>query len=342
MKYTLSPSKIREEILEMFSLGLVPYVRSSPGLGKTSIYHQIAKDYNLKLIDLSVGTATPEDFMGYPHKVGNKATFLPFDHFPLEGDEIPKGYNGWLLFLDEFSSGSKAVQAAAYKLVLSRFAGSYKLHDNCLIACAGNREIDNAVVVKLSTAMKSRLVHYEMVGNVPDFVEWATAEALDFRVISFAEFMPSVIEKFDPNHSGETFPCPRTIAMLGKAMIGKTINADLGPRIAGMVGDGTCVEFLGYARAFGRIKSYNEIVKNADSTSVPDELSVRHATIAMLASQAKSEDLDAILVYVKKFSLEFQIVFMRKLTITQPTYRYDHKGFGKYLMDMMRYLSGEQ
>lgn len=39
--------------------------------------------------------------------------FMPFNIFPLENTPLPKGKNGWLLFLDEFNSAPKDVQAAA-------------------------------------------------------------------------------------------------------------------------------------------------------------------------------------------------------------------------------------
>lgn len=33
--------------------------------------------------------------------------------FPLKGSKIPEGYEGWLIFLDEFMSADKFTQAAA-------------------------------------------------------------------------------------------------------------------------------------------------------------------------------------------------------------------------------------
>lgn len=41
--------------------GLVPMLRGSPGMGKSSIVHQIAKEYNLKVIDLRLSQCDPTD-----------------------------------------------------------------------------------------------------------------------------------------------------------------------------------------------------------------------------------------------------------------------------------------
>lgn len=92
---------------------LVPMLVGSPGSGKSQIVHQIAKEYNLKVIDLRLSQCDPTDCMGFPQISDGKADYVPMKTFPIEGDVIPKGYSGWLLFLDEFNSASPAVQAAA-------------------------------------------------------------------------------------------------------------------------------------------------------------------------------------------------------------------------------------
>ena len=51
---------------------------------------------------------------GLPHFTKDgKAEFMPFNIFPLENTPLPKDKDGWLLFLDEFNSATKMVQAAA-------------------------------------------------------------------------------------------------------------------------------------------------------------------------------------------------------------------------------------
>ena len=135
---------------------LVPMLVGSPGCGKSQIIYKIAQDYNLKVIDLRLAQCDPTDLAGFPTVNGKKADYLPMAHFPIEGDEIPKGYSGWLLFLDEMTSAPPAIQAAAYKLILDRMVGSHHLHKNVAIVGAGNLETDNAIVQPMSTALQSR------------------------------------------------------------------------------------------------------------------------------------------------------------------------------------------
>ena len=115
--FTMTPKEVRAAILECFEARLVPFIQSSPGIGKSAIVASIAKEFDLELIDLRLSQCAPEDLMGLPMRLGEgtemKAAFAPFAMFPVVGDKLPKGKNGWLLFLDEFNSGTKMVQAAA-------------------------------------------------------------------------------------------------------------------------------------------------------------------------------------------------------------------------------------
>lgn len=92
---------------------LVPMLVGSPGCGKSQIIYKIAEDYNLKVIDLRLSQCDPTDLAGFPTVAGKKADYVPMAHFPIEGDPIPAGYSGWLLFLDEATSAPPAIQAAA-------------------------------------------------------------------------------------------------------------------------------------------------------------------------------------------------------------------------------------
>lgn len=91
----------------------VPFLKGSPGVGKSQIVHQIAAQYGLKVIDLRLSQCDPTDLLGFPQINNGKADYAPMSTFPIEQDKIPTGFNGWLLFLDEMSSATPAVQAAA-------------------------------------------------------------------------------------------------------------------------------------------------------------------------------------------------------------------------------------
>ena len=98
----------------LISSGIPTNLLSSPGLGKSDLIKAIAKELNLKLIDIRLSTCDPCDLVGVPNIQNGRSVWSPNTAFPLQGmDEVPEGYEGFLLFLDEITNAPMAVQAAA-------------------------------------------------------------------------------------------------------------------------------------------------------------------------------------------------------------------------------------
>ena len=89
--YRCTPDQVKQFTITCIQASLVPFIQSSPGCGKSQIVKQIAKEYNLQLIDLRLSTCDPTDLTGLPHFTqDNKAEFMPFNIFPLENTPLPK------------------------------------------------------------------------------------------------------------------------------------------------------------------------------------------------------------------------------------------------------------
>lgn len=342
--FTINTKQAVEEILTCCGAGLTPYLTSSPGMGKSSLVHQIANDHDLKVIDVRLSQCTPEDLQGFPMRQGDKATFTPFDIFPVEGDPLPRDedgneMSGWMLFLDELSSATKPVQAAAYKLILDRQVGSYKLHKNVAIVAAGNKATDKAVVNQMSTALQSRLINYELEVDPKAWTEWALQSGVDHRVTGFISFKPSMLMDFRADHTDKTFACPRTWEFLSRLVKGRDIEQHHGARIAGTIGEGAAVEFMTFAQEYGKLPSFNAILADPKGTPIPREASTKYATMSMLMENFEPGNLDEVLDYVERFDTEIQVIFCRGAVVRKPEIRTNHQKFQDYLMKMLRYLN---
>jgi hypothetical protein len=314
--FKMTPKQTRKSIVECMEVGLVPFVTSSPGLGKSSIVKQIAKDFNLELIDLRLSQCAPEDLQGLPMKEIDgqgvpRSKFIPFDTFPLARDPLPDGKEGWVLFLDEFNSAMKSVQAAAYKLVLDRLVGNHPLHPNVFVVCAGNLATDRAIVNQLSTAMQSRLVHIEMEVSFDEFMEHAIKEGYDHRVLGYLEFQPSSLHDFKPDHNDRTFRCPRTWEFASRLVKGKPIEDVNLPLLAGTISDGAATELYTFMEEYGKLPSYKQIMLNPEGIPIPDSNSTRYALITMLFDKASFADFPTVIKCVRRLSPEFQVIFLR-------------------------------
>lgn len=218
----LSPSETVQYVEDALRSGQIPYVSGPPGIGKSDIMQKIADMFGLLLIDIRLSQMLPEDLTGLPQidpKTG-RATYTPFDLFPMEGDPVPEGYNGWLIFLDELSSASEEVMAASYGLLLGHRVGNHKIHPKARIAAAGNRSTDSAIARPLPDTIITRVLPCEMKVSVKDWVKWNQEEnpQRNDHVGAYIEKNPDMLlGQLDPDKREEleTYPTPRG---WGKAM----------------------------------------------------------------------------------------------------------------------------
>lgn len=337
----MSPSEAREAIIRCMEVGLVPLTTSSPGMSKSALHLQIAKEYKLKVIDYRLSQVEPSDLLGLPMKNANgRAEYTPFEEFPLEGDAIPKGYNGWMLFFDEMTSAPKMVQAACYKICLDRLVGKYKLHEAAFCVAAGNKATDNAIVTQLSTAMQSRLVHIELKLSHKDFMDHATKAGFDHRVLGFLDFQPLKLSTFSPDHNDKTFACPRTWEFVSRLIKGVP-DANLPLKLlAGTVGTGVAIEFCTYVANYAQIPSYGSIVARPDDAVLPFEAAPRYAVVSMLLSKFAMTDFVPVMKYIKRMTPELQVIFFRGLLRRHPKIRND-PNFSKMTNDIVKYLKDD-
>lgn len=314
MASVITPAKAKPLLSKVMEAGLVPMLAGSPGIGKSDIVQSIADQYNLKLIDHRLSTSDPTDLSGFPAIVEGRADYIPFDLFPVVGTEVPAGYDGWLLFLDEFNSAPMSVQAAAYKLSLDRKVGQFDLHEKCAVVTAGNLESDGAIVNRLSTAMQSRLIHFELGVDTDEWLSWAYANDVDHRVTSFINYAEHKLHMFDPAHNDKTFPCPRTWYFMSRLIktIGAIDSTHL-PALAGTVGEGTAREFLTYCDIEKDLVTFDQVVKAPKKIDLPTEPSTMYFLCGSLASKVDTKTLPMIVDFVERLPIEFQIVCFRDM-----------------------------
>lgn len=221
MTQKLTPSETKEFVINALMIGEIPYVAGSTGIGKSDLIAEIAEEFELMLLDIRLSQYLPEDMTGLPSLTDNgKAQYNPFDTFPLAGDPIPKGFKGWLIFLDELSSASEEVFAAIYSLLLGHRVGGKLVHPKAVIVGAGNRSTDSAIARELPDTLISRMLPVTMVTSANDWLDWAKKKKAKSHegVVSFIKKYPELLNTTvdaSKREELETFPTPRG---WGKAM----------------------------------------------------------------------------------------------------------------------------
>lgn len=214
---TLKPSEVFEFVKRAIQAGRVPYVAGPAAIGKSQTIAQVADFFGMKLLDERLSQKLSEDLTGLPEKdeERGKAIYLPFENIPMEGDDIPEGFNGWMLLLDELPSASEEVLAASYSMILDHMIGGKKIHPKCVIVAAGNLSTDSAIARELPDTLITRMLCCMMKPNVKDWVKWANKLPDEKRVdsvISFVEENETML--YAPTDKGdrdelEAYPAPR-------------------------------------------------------------------------------------------------------------------------------------
>jgi len=338
-----TPKTLTDELIHHLQRGIAPMVTSSPGVGKSSIARKVAASLNLELIDTRLITYMPEDLNGYLNKTQQPdgtwiAEFLPVNTFPLEDATVPEGKSGWLIFLDELSSASKATQAAAYRLILDREVGARPLHESVAIMGAGNSLADRAVVTQMSTALVSRMSQLTLEVSANDFIEFAYANGLDRRVIAYIAYQREAhLMNFDPKIEGP-YACPRTWEMCSDLVFDEDVNASSLARIQSVIGSRIAPQFITFCQQYDKMPSYNQIVTNPEM-SPPSEMATKFAVAVMLSEQIEVPDVGKVLEYLKNFPLDLQLVFIRGTRILHPHLEDESNVFLEKIVSLVRYLS---
>ena len=299
---------------------LVPMIHGSPAIGKSAIVRALAKKHNLKLIDLRLSQCDPTDLLGFPQILAaiNRAGYTPMETFPIEDDALPQWedgqntYNGWILFLDEFNSANREVQAAAYKIVLDRMVGKYNLHDKVAVVAAGNLASDGAIVEEMSTALQSRLVHIEVKVNPIEWSKWASKEQIDHRIISFIEFKPGLLYTFKPDHTDMTYASPRTWEFGDRILKQVDVKDALTkPLLAGCLTFGVAHEFTMFCDIMASLPTINDIIAAPDQVRVPGEPGHLFAMCGSISHHMNKINANEVMKFVARLPVEFQVVCMR-------------------------------
>lgn len=299
-----------ETMKSMIDSKIPTFLWGAPGIGKSSIIKQIARENGIECIDLRLSLMDPTDLKGIPfyERDSHSALWAPPSFLPREGRGI--------LFLDELNSAAPAVQASAYQLILDRKVGEYTLPDGWAIVAAGNREGDRGVVYRLPSPLANRFVHIEMEVNATDWRDWALGRGIDERVVAYIGFKNSALFGFDPLKNERSFATPRSWEA-----VHTILNSSLSKKlwleaISGAVGEAAAVDFLGFCQVMDKLPDIDAILRGEES-EVSEDLSTLYALASALVTRILATPSDDAVSNVLRYSLklknEFAVMIVQDL-----------------------------
>ncbi len=234
---TVGPRDLSKLLLNV-ALTRPVFIWGPPGIGKSALVEQFARDVGLDCVSLRGAQLAPEERIGVPRIEGKHSVLCPPRMIARE--------DPYLLFVDELNACSFEVQKAFYSLINDRRLGEYRLPAGSVVVGAGNRAQDQAIVKPMSSALINRMLHVELKPNAREWLQWAYAQGIHEWILAYVETRPDHLY-VQPPKTEETFTTPRSWHILSDALrsYGPEITAEEVELLAA-----GCLS-LPHARSFG-------------------------------------------------------------------------------------------
>ena len=281
---SINPNDLKTEIKDNIRVGCNTMVWGGPGIGKSDIPQQVAKDLGVSLLDFRANLFDPVDVRGIPHIMQEKET------------------------------GKRFTRWAFLQLLLSREIGDYKMPAGWSIIAAGNRLTDAAAVFQMPSPVRNRLLHYELETNLADWVEWAFKAGINSDIIGFLRYRPGLLNSFKADEYA--FPTPRSWSFVSKKISNRPSTDTLDTLffgVAATVGDGPAGEFIAYKQIADQLQDVDELIKDPGKYKKDDNPAILYALSTSIATRAEEAKMENILKICNKLPSEFQVLLMKGL-----------------------------
>jgi hypothetical protein len=183
---------------------------SAPGMGKSEMVYDAAREAGLPCRSLLGTQIAPEDVSGIPRIIGERSVFCPPRIL------LPERPEPFCLFLDELPACAPDVQKAFYSLLLERRLGEHALPAGTWVVAAGNRLQDRALVRAMSSALVNRVTILQLRVDIDEWLAWAQRSGVRSEIRGFIATVPDALMRPVPADP-VPFSTPRAWTLLSRA-----------------------------------------------------------------------------------------------------------------------------
>ena len=165
------------------------YLEGKPGIGKTEIVRQIAKELEIGFVSFSITHHTRNSLLGLPviteleNEKYTKYTMSEIIAAVLEKKEL--GQTEGILLLDEFNCASDTVMPTMLSFLQTRNIGQHQLPEGWTIVLCGNPKEYNKSARSFDAVILDRVRRLSIESHLQDFLEYAKEINLHQTVLDF-------------------------------------------------------------------------------------------------------------------------------------------------------------
>ncbi len=345
-KIKVTPSQLLPLLEKMVEAREPVLVVGAPGIGKTDLVKEAAKNAGYKLIITHPVVSDPTDYKGLPALVNQdyfrslvtmviravrdantpmdqlmadiqrftpdpKAEFIPIGDLRklVDADEPT------VFFMDDVGQATVATQAALMQLLLAREVNGKKISDMVTFIAATNRREDKAGVQGILEPVKSRFTMIlELTVDNEDWIRWALDPDrgnMPADLIAFIRWRPNMLFDFQPTRDMVNTPNPRTVAAVGRLRKAELPEEVQYPAYAGAAGQGFAAEFVGFLRVWMNLPDINYVINNPRAADIPEDPATKYALCGALASRSTEENFANVMLYANRLEDEFSVLLVK-------------------------------
>ena len=221
IKNTIEAYLLKDEYGEY----VIPQIRQrpvlmlgAPGIGKTQIMEQIAKECGIGLVAYTITHHTRQSAIGLPFISkkefgGSEYTITEYTMSEIVASVYEKmektGLSEGILFIDEINCVSETLAPAMLQFLQCKTFGSHEIPQGWIIVAAGNPPEYNKSVREFDVVTMDRVKKIEVEPDFGVWKEYAVRQQLHPAVISYLNTRPSNFYKMETTVDGRKFATPR-------------------------------------------------------------------------------------------------------------------------------------
>lgn len=301
----LSPQKAKQAIINQIKRGkqtLPIMLEGRPGVGKTAVVYDAAKELGARIIEFRPCMHGVEDLIGLPKfNDDGTSTFASPDWLPRD-EELT------IMLIDEFPQAMPAMQNALSQLLWGGRLHDYVKPDNTFLVLTGNRAEDQASTFRSPSHIKERRIPITVDFILDDWVDWALANNINDGIIAFAKFRPALLDEFDPNE--DCYCTPRSLSLCSD-YVDEQDYIIRKAMFEGLIGKGPAAELLAFLKVWEHLPSVEQVIKAPATIPAPTEPDVRFAITEALSAASNKANVSKIIEFMSRLPEEYQVAYFK-------------------------------
>ena len=190
----------------------------APGIGKTQIMEQVARECGLGLVSYTITHHTRQSAIGLPYISKNEYGGKTYEVTEYTMSEIVASVyekmketrlKEGILFLDEINCVSETLAPAMLQFLQCKSFGNHKIPEGWMIVAAGNPPEYNKSVREFDMVTMDRVKKIEVEPEFSVWKEYAYQENVHGAVVSYLNTKPAYFYQMEMTVDGMHFATPR-------------------------------------------------------------------------------------------------------------------------------------